>query len=250
MEPTFHVDVDPDVELGHSMLIVAAPGEGLVGATAAKHIIKILDMPCVGSIRAAHQAPRSIVRGGRAGHPIRIYHASGFNVARFRTEHLLVVDVERQPDQNEQQPLSDAIVRWAKDAGVRAVVTPGGVTVEDEALDDKVWGVATSKEGLEIVDTLGIDRMEGSVGGLSAGILNACIEQGVEGFCLLAEAAPEYPDSHAAARIVRLLDRMTPAFVIPETPLLEEAERIEKEIRETLDLMTGPGAHSGRKRPV
>lgn len=248
MEPAFHVRLDEQIDLGNSMVIVGCPGEGLVGATAAKHVISILRMPVVGSIRAAHHVPRSIVRDGLSGHSIQIHATAGFNVRQFRTERLIVVNVERMPEDADRQPLADEIVRWARSVGAQVVVSPGGVTVEDERLDDKVWGVATTKAGLAMLDQLGVDRFAGSVGGLAAGLLIACEEQELEGVCLLAEAAPEYPDAHASARIVKLLDRMTPAFVIPDAPLLEEAERHEREIRETLELLGKRGTHTGVRR--
>lgn len=248
MPPSFQVRLSEAADLSDSMLIVGCPGEGLVGATAAKHIIDILKMRCVGSIRAAHQVPRSIVRDGRTGHAIQIYLASGLNIRQFRTERLIVINVERLPEAEEWQPLADEIVRWGKSVGVRVLVSPGGVTVDDEALDDKVWGAATSRAALDMLDALSIEHLNGTVGGLGAGLLHACEAQDLDGIALLAEAAPEYPDAHAAARIVRLLDKMTPAFVIPETPLIEEAERHEREIRATLDMMAASTAHTGKKR--
>ena len=248
MDPSYQVRLIGQIDLRNAMVIVGCPGEGLVGATAARHIISILDMKLIGTIRAAHHVPRSIVRGGRAGHPIQIYAVGGFNARHLRAERLIVINVEQLPVEGDWQPLANEIVRWADSLEVQVIVSPGGVTVEDEQLDDKVWGAATSDFGLKLLDDLGVERFEGTVGGLAAGLLHACEDLGPEGICLLAEAAPEYPDAHAAARIVKLLDRLTPAFAIPETPLVEEAKRHEREIRATLEMLEKRGAHTGQKR--
>jgi predicted ATP-grasp superfamily ATP-dependent carboligase len=248
VDPAFSVHVDDGVDLRNTMVVVGCPGTGLVGATAAKHLISALDMKCVGSIRAAHQPPVALVRGGRASHPIRIYYVSGQTVIQSRAERIAVVDVERQPHPSEELPLAAAIVTWARDAGCHTVVVPGGVSVTDEALDDKVWGCASSPEGVEMLRRMQVELLDGVVGGLAAGILNAGEAEDIETLCFLAEAAPGYPDAHAAARIVKLLDSMTLAFLLPDQPLVAEAERIEKELRASLELMDATRGHSGLRR--
>lgn len=248
MDPTFSVHVDDGVDLRNTMVVVGCPGTGLVGATAAKHLVSALDMKCVGSIRAAHQPPMALVRDGRAYHPIRIYYAAGHTVIQSRAERIAVVDVERQPHPGEELPLAAAIVAWAREAGCHTVVVPGGVSVTDEALDDKVWGCASSPEGVEMLRRLNVELFEGVVGGLAAGILNAGESDEVETLCFLAEAAPGFPDAHAAARIVKLLDSMTLAFLLPDEPLVQQAERIEQELRASLELMDARRGHTGLRR--
>lgn len=248
MDPAFSVHVDDGVDMRNTMVVVGCPGTGLVGATAAKHLVSALDMKCVGSIRAAHLPPVALVREGRANHPIRIYYAAGHTVIQARPERLVVVDVERQPRPDEERPLAEAIVAWAKTAGCHTVVVPGGVSVTDEALDDKVWGCAATTEGVEMLRRVNVELFEGVVGGLAAGILNAGEAEGMETLCLLAEAAPGFPDAHAAARIVKLLDSMTLAFLLPDEPLVKQAERIEQELRASLELMEARRDHVGMKR--
>lgn len=248
MEPVFQVHVDAGVDLQNAMVIVGAPGTGVVGATAANHLVEQLGMPCVGSILAAHTPPAAIVRGGRAFNPIRLYHAKGVSFLQAQADQLVVIVLERSPHPAEERALADAIARWARDARCRLLVAPGGIAVDDEALNDKVWGAAGSAAALEILDAIDVPRFEGVVGGLAAGLLTAGEMVGVPAICLLAEAAPGFPDAQAAARIVRLLDKLTLAFSFEDRTLEQEAERIEQELRASLELLGAKRAHTGARR--
>jgi predicted ATP-grasp superfamily ATP-dependent carboligase len=73
--------------------------------------------------------------------------------------------------------------------------------------------------------------------------------RGVNTVAMLAEASGEFgngsiPDSRAAARIINCLDKLLPAIQLDSEPLLEEAQRIEGQIREMMALQLNPGAEN------
>jgi len=251
MEPAFTVQTRDGVDVRNAMVIVGCSGgTGLVGATTVKHIIGQLKMDCIGSVRADHTPAVAIVRDGLATDPMRIYAVSGVNVVTVQADRLVIVDIERPPEPAEERPLGSAIVAWAKRAGARVVIVPGGIAVDDEALDDKVWGVASAPSGVALLDGMGVDRFGGVIGGLAAAVLNAAQSEGIDALCFLAEAAPGFPDAHAAARIVKLLDGMTLTFALGAEPLHEQAEKVEAEIRASMDLLKAERGHTasrGRK---
>ena len=66
---------------------------------------------------------------------------------------------------------------------------------------------------------------------------------------MLAEVSGEFgngsiPDSRAAARIINCLDKLLPAIQLDAEPLLEEAQRIEEQIREMMAAQLNPGAEN------
>ena len=53
-------------------------------------------------------------------------------------------------------------------------------------------------------------------------------------FAILAEANPAIPDARAAARIIEKLNLLFPAVTLDAEPLIEEAARIEEQIKAML----------------
>ena len=59
---------------------------------------------------------------------------------------------------------------------------------------------------------------------------------------LLVEADPSYPDARAAAKLIELLDKLLPNIKLDTEPLIEEAERIEKQIKSMMESRLQPGS--------
>ena len=74
----------------------------------------------------------------------------------------------------------------------------------------------------------------GVVGGMTGVMMGEGRRRGIDLCAILAEANPAYPDARAAARIIEKLDMLFPAIHLDPIPLLEEASRIEEQIKAML----------------
>ena len=84
---------------------------------------------------------------------------------------------------------------------------------------------------------------QGVIAGMTGLLLGECRRRGLDTFAILAEAngppGAGLPDARAAARIIEKLDLLFPNLSLPTDPLIEEAERIEEQIREMLEAHLG-----------
>ena len=84
---------------------------------------------------------------------------------------------------------------------------------------------------------------QGVIAGMTGLLLGECRRRGLDTFAILAEAngppGAGLPDARAAARIIEKLDLLFPNLSLPTEPLIEEAERIEEQIREMLEAHLG-----------
>lgn len=232
MEPTFTVQTTPGVELKNALVLVGAPGVGLVGAIAAEYVVKKLSMPLVGGLYSPQLQAHAPIREGVAVPPFRVHALETRRLFPGAWERLVVVRTESTPPAEHAAGIARAIASWAREAGCRRLLVTDGVVVDREEWDDMVWGAASDARGAEFLRRSGVGLVEqGNVGGFSGLLLNAGAAAGLESLCLLAEAAPGYPDAKAAARVVEIVDAMLPGIVIGTQPLVQEAEAAEAEVR-------------------
>jgi uncharacterized protein len=74
----------------------------------------------------------------------------------------------------------------------------------------------------------------GVVGGMTGVMMGEGRRRGIEISAIMAEANPAIPDARAAARIIEKLDLLFPAVTLDAGPLIEEATRIEEQIKDML----------------
>ena len=233
MDSAFTVQTRPDVDLRNALVLVGAPGVGLVGAIAAEYVVTKLAMPLVGGLYSPHLQAHAPIRDGVAVPPFRIHALETRKRFPGAWERLVVVRTESTPPAAHAASIARSLAEWMRDNGCRRMVVADGVVVEHEAWDDLVWGAASDARGVEFLQKHGVGLVEqGTVGGFSGLLLNAGASAGVESICLLAEAAPGYPDAKAAARVVEVVDAMLPGIVIGTQPLVQEAEAAEAAVRQ------------------
>ncbi len=232
MSGSIVIHTAPDIELKDALLVVGAPGLGLVGAITTQYIVHHLKMRRIGSLHGSFLQPAAVVVEGRSAPPVRVFLSESAPTFGNGCERLVSVTFETVLEEDDMDAVADALVMWAREKECRLIVAPDGVTVEDDTPGERVWGAASSDGGIEFLRKENVDLFpSGVVGGLTGALLNAGERHGVDTITLLAETSPGYPDAHAAVRLVEVLDRGTPSTKIETAPLVEEAERIEAQVR-------------------
>ena len=154
-------------------------------------------------------------------------------------------------------PLSGALIDWIKNSNASAAImidaySPGvenkHTIFDEDDSDGSLLGIGSVEESHKILDGLKIPLLkQGIIGGMTGVMMGESRRRSVNTVAMLAEASGEFgngtiPDSRAAARIINCLDKLLPAIYLDSEPLLEEAQRIEEQIREMMALQLNPSA--------
>ncbi|NHJ01904.1 MAG: proteasome assembly chaperone family protein [Candidatus Heimdallarchaeota archaeon] len=225
---------DPDkticectTEISPDWIVVGFPGHGLVGNIAAKHIIKELNLKWIGSIRSPLIPPVSVFIDGVLAYPYRIYGCK---------ERRIVVLIGEAPcPPQAYYYMAHATLSWAKSIGTKQVVCLDGFMADPrEGKTDGVFLVAEPElyEGDNELTRLGFPKPHtGFISGLSGAIMNEALLTSIQGYSLLVPLTNPYPDPGGAALLIEALNKIK-GLEIDTTPLLEDAERIQKSLLE------------------
>jgi uncharacterized protein len=83
---------------------------------------------------------------------------------------------------------------------------------------------------------LGIQPLEqGVIKGITGVLLGEGRRRGLDIMSIMVEADPRFPDARAAATLISHLNELLPAIDLDHAPLLEEAERLESQLKAMLE---------------
>ena len=146
-------------------------------------------------------------------------------------------------------PLSEVLLDWSKNAKVAGGVLIDSFShtdehaheiIDDDESDETLLGIGATPATRKRLEEMEIPLLkQGVIAGMTGLLLGECRRRGLDTFAILAEAngppGAGLPDARAAARIIEKLDLLFPNLSLPTDPLIEEAERIEEQIREMLE---------------
>jgi len=220
-------------DLSNSLLVVAFPTVGLISSIAGRFIIDSLKLEEIGAILSKEFMPVTIIHNGKPSPPVRIYAGEKKCGPGGRCEQVAVIISEFMPPYTIIKPLADKILEWSQEKGVQAIVSLEGTHALSSKKEMKVYGVASNNEMKKLLKKYNVsDTQEGMITGVNGVLLyqGALLKKDV--ICLLSEAQASYPDSRAAANLLKKIDIMLPEIKIDPEPLYKEAEEIEKKIRQ------------------
>jgi len=211
-----------------AFMICGLPDAGLVGSIAVSHLINELKMEEVGGIESfRYFPPVAIVHKGEPKPVLRL----------FIKENILTVISEIPIPTGAIYPLALALIDYAQKKGIDHIISPIGVGVPNRLEIDrpKVYWIATSKDGAEILEKLNLKKFEeGFLVGPYAVILKECKRRRVSNIVLLAESFLEFPDPAAAAEALKVVANIV-GIEVNVQPLIEKAEEIRLKTRELMD---------------
>jgi len=121
---------------------------------------------------------------------------------------------------------------------------------DDEGMESML-GIGSTDVSHELLRGIGVPLLkQGIVGGMTGVMMGECRRRQIDAMAILAESDGEIgqgviPDARAAARIITCMDGLLPAVHLDPEPLLEEAQRIEGQIRDMMALHLNPPQDSG-----
>ena len=146
-------------------------------------------------------------------------------------------------------PLSEALLSYSHEKEFQAGVLvdsfshqqeSGHEVMDSDDSDETLLGIGATDWAIEQLKQMEIPLLEaGMVSGMSGVLLGEGRRRKLNMMCIMAEAIGGIPDARAAARVIEKLNKLLPTMGLDTEPLLEEAERIEGQIKVMMENQLG-----------
>ena len=242
------VAVDDELNAEGALVVTCFPSAGFVSSIVAHYLVDRLGLTFVGGARGAGLPPVCLVQEGKPLPPLRFY--AGEPICHMdRCDKVVLIVSEIQVNADLTLSLADSILDWVEASGASQVMMIDSFShgpdqahsiFDDDESDESMLGIGSTDSAQETLEQLGVSKLKhGVVGGMSGVMLGECRRRRIDAMAILAESGGDLangaiPDARAAARIIERLDGLLPAIKLDTEPLLEEAQRIEEQIREMM----------------
>jgi len=220
------------------VIIEGFPGIGLVGNIASQYIVNELKMDYLGAVESRFFPPLSVLLGGLANMPVRVYEKVDRNVV------MITSDVPIHPVAS--YDVAKAIVSWIESVNAKELVCLAGISIIGD--QQRVFGAATSEKLLDkIRDNLEVFEM-GTISGISGSVMNECLARGVPAMCILGETHSMAPDPMAAVATVNTLNKLY-NLGVDTTKLEERTAEIELQMQKLAEQVKTSAPPEGVAKP-
>mgnify|MGYP002011101327 CR=1 FL=1 len=253
------IEVDEGVNASGALLVSCFPSVGFVSAIIAHYLVDKLELELVGGVRHHKLPPVCLVQDGKPLPPLRFY--TGEPICNMeRCDKIILIVSEIQVPSELSLPLATSLIDWIVESGVSSTIMVDsfahGIDSSHNIFDEgegmeSMLGIGSTDISHELLKEIGVPLLkQGIVGGMTGVMMGECRRRRVDAMAILAESEGEVgqgviPDARAAARIISCMDGLLPAVHLDPEPLLEEAQRIEGQIRDMMALHLNPPQDGG-----
>jgi len=225
----FEIKLVKGASVGGGALISAFPSVGMVGSIAGSYIAESLKMERIAYVLSEDIPPAALVQDGIPAYPLRVLAYK--NLSMLTSEFQMPLVLAGQ--------LAKTIMDWSKANGFEMIVGLEGLMTEQDVEPEKgvrVFGVGSTKHSRDMLDKAGIEQFKiGMITGVSGALLSEGERIGQDVVVLLVGANAMYPDARGAAKLVEALTKLLPTIKIDLTELYEEAEKIQENVKATVE---------------
>jgi len=242
------VAVDESLNAEDALVVTCFPSAGFVSSIVAHYLVDRLGLNFVGGARGEGLPPVCLVQDGKPLPPLRFY--AGEPICHMdRCDKVVLIVSEIQVASELCLSLTDSILDWVEAKGASQMMMIDSYShgpdqahsiFDDDDSTESMLGIGSTDSAHEKLSGLEVPMLKhGVVGGMTGVMLGECRRRGVDAMAILAESGDDLangaiPDARAAARIIGRIDGLLPAIKLDPEPLLEEAQRIEEQIREMM----------------
>ncbi len=224
-----HEYYDPYIKPTPKYMILGLPDAGLVGSIASRYMVVNLDLSLVGEIDSpVYFPPVSVVHKDTPMSPLQLYMSKDRSFMVMLSEAPIPVQAIH--------PLAYAIIEYAREIGVEAIISVSGIAVPNrlKITKPKTYWIASNEDAAKIIGQLNLERLkEGFVVGPYAVILKESRRRGINNLVLFVESFFDLPDPESAAEALSVLSKIL-NVEIDTKKLLEEAELLKIQTRELM----------------
>jgi len=187
------------------ILICGFPGSGYVGKLAIDHIIEELEGIHLADIYSTSFPPQVIIKNTGI---VELMKNILYYVKDSRSKHdFLFLTGDAQPVNSKvEYLLGEEIIKIAKNFGVTQVITLGAYITGMFVETPRVFGVATDDDGLKLLNSYSISKIDnGSISGMNGILLGIGKINSLNGISLLGETSGYVIDANASKYILKKL---------------------------------------------
>lgn len=221
------------------ILICGFPGSGYVGKLAIDHIIEELESIHLADIYSTSFPPQVIIK--KTG-IVELMKNILYYVKDGQAKHdFLFLTGDAQPVSSKvEYLLGEELIKIAKDFGVTQVITLGAYITGMFVETPRVFGVATDDEGLKLLNSYSISKIDnGSISGMNGILLGIGKINNLNGISLLGETSGYVIDANASKYILKKLLSIVDLDI--------DMEDMEKKAKETIMLIKSIESRIGDK---
>lgn len=202
-------------------IIEGFPGFGLVGTIATEFLIDHLTTELIGKVILNESPAVVAIHEDHIVEPLGIFYNKKYN--------LIIIHAVSSSTGIEWK-LSDVIKKIAKELNCKEIISLEGVgsskTTDDS---ERVFYFSNDPKLKKNLNRLGLNPLkEGIIMGVTGALLLSL--EKIPLSCMFAETHTDLPDSKAAARIIKALDKYLGLKINPE-PLMHQAEKFEEKLK-------------------
>jgi hypothetical protein len=187
------------------ILICGFPGSGYVGKLAIDHIIEELESIHLADIYSTSFPPQVIIKNTGI---VELMKNILYYVKDSLAKHdFLFLTGDAQPVNSKMEYLlGEEIIKIAKNFGVTQVITLGAYITGMFVETPRVFGVATDDDGLKLLNSYSISKIDnGSISGMNGILLGIGKINNLNGISLLGETSGYVIDANASKYILKKL---------------------------------------------
>jgi uncharacterized protein (TIGR00162 family) len=187
------------------ILICGFPGSGYVGKLAIDHIIGELKSVHLADIYSTSFPPQVIIKSTGT---VELMKNILYYVKNSQGEHdFLLLTGDAQPVNSKvEYLLGEEIIKTSKNFGITQIITLGAYITGMFVETPRIFGVATDDDGLKLLDSHSISKIDnGSISGMNGILLGIAKIHNLNGISLLGETSGYVIDANASKYILKKL---------------------------------------------
>ena len=201
---------------------------GITNTIASECILHSINTQLIATIESSYFSQLSVVRNSIPYFPVRIYASEELKTSIFISEISI--------DPSLYFFIGNTMLNWAKDNECDLIISSSNIVnpPKTETINSKEYSIAGIGNTVGARNRLKDSKISllknGTIGGIPAVLLNQSSELGIDVVILLVKIVEGIPDFRAAAELSTTISRLVPGVSCDVPLLLQEAEKIEKEI--------------------
>ena len=202
---------------------------GITNTIASECILHSINTQLIATIESSFFSHLSVVRNSIPYFPVRIYANEELKTSIFISEISI--------DPSLYFFIGNTMLNWAKDNECNLIISSSNFVnppQQTETISSKEYSITGIGNTVGARNRLKDSKISllknGTIGGIPAVLLNQSSELGIDVVILLVKIVEGIPDFRAAAELSTTISRLVPGVSCDVPLLLQEAEKIEKEI--------------------
>ncbi len=201
---------------------------GITNTIASECILHSINTQLIATIESSYFSQLSVIRNSVPYFPVRIYANEELKTSIFISEISI--------DPSLYFLIGNTMLNWAMDNKCDLVISSSNIVNPQQAKDVNsteysIAGIGNTAQARNRLSDSKISLLKnGTIGGIPAVLLNQSSQLDIDVIILLVKIIEGIPDFRAAAELSTTISRLVPGVSCNVPLLLQEAEKIEKEI--------------------